>query len=185
MESLLGATDANFCEDIGLHFNWPSWPGVGKLNWVMSGQSGCSAPTGVVSTNMIFNANTWYHAAGVMNYSTNTIQLYINGVLVNSKSLTIPSNMRLQKNIAVTIGNQDVNYNPYQGDFSPFKGNIDEVRFWNIPRTASDIQASYKNCIPASTPNLVAYFKGDEGNGTKTTSLINNNFIGTLQNGTT
>lgn len=183
-ESLISAVDANLCEDIGLHFNWPSWPGVGKLNWVMSGQSGCSVPRGVVSTNMNFNANTWYHAAGVMNYSSNTIELYVNGVLVNSKSLTIPLNMRLQKNIAVTIGNQDINYNPYSGGFSPFKGNIDEVRFWNKARSASEILSSYKNCLPASTPNLVAYFKGDEGNGSKTTSFINNNFIGTLQNGT-
>lgn len=184
-ESLISATDANYCEDMGLHFNWPGWPGVGKLNWVASGQTGCSAPTGVASTNMTFNANTWYHAAGVMNYSTNTMQLYVNGNLVGSKSLTIPLNLRMQNNVAVTIGNQDINYNPYSGSFSPFKGKIDEIRFWNIPRTASDIQASYKNCLPASTPNLVAYFKGDEGNGTKTASLINNNFIGTLQNGAT
>lgn len=183
-ESLMSASDANLCEDIGLHFNWPGWPGVGKLNWVASGQTGCSAPTGVASTNMTFNANTWYHAAGVMNYSTNTMQLYVNGNLVGTKSLTIPLSVRMQNNVAVTIGNQDVNYNPYSS-FSPFKGKIDEVRFWNIPRNASDIQASYNNCLPASTPNLVAYFKGDEGSGTNTASLINNNFIGTLQNGAT
>lgn len=183
-ESLMSASDANLCEDIGLHFNWPGWPGVGKLNWVASGQTGCSAPTGVASTNMTFNANTWYYVAGVMNYSTNTMQLYVNGNLVGTKSLTIPLSVRMQNNVAVTIGNQDVNYNPYSS-FSPFKGKIDEVRFWNIPRNASDIQASYKNCLPASTPNLVAYFKGDEGSGTNTASLINNNFIGTLQNGAT
>jgi hypothetical protein len=126
--------------------------------------------------------NTWYHAVGVMNYATNTMQLYINGNLVNSGTLTIPMSQRMQNNVAVTIGNQDVNFNPYH-TLTPFNGKIDEVRFWNSVRTASEIQSSYKSCLPASTANLVAYFKADEGTGTNTVSLVNGNFVGTLQNG--
>lgn len=183
IESLVGATDAQLCEDIGFHFNWP-WAGSGKFNWVVSGQTNCSVPRGVIGTNMTFNANTWYHAAGVMNYSTNTMQLYINGNLVNSGTLTIPMSQRMQNSVAVTIGNQDVNYNPYH-TFTPFNGKIDEVRFWNTVRTASEIQANYKQCLAANTPNLVAYFKADEGSGTNTVSKINGNFVGTLQNGAT
>jgi gliding motility-associated-like protein len=181
VESLVGATDAQLCEDIGFHFNWP-WSGSGKFNWVVSGQTNCSVPRGVVGTNMTFNANTWYHAVGVMNYATNTMQLYINGNLVNSGTLTIPMSQRMQNNVAVTIGNQDVNFNPYH-TLTPFNGKIDEVRFWNSVRTASEIQSSYKSCLPASTANLVAYFKADEGTGTNTVSLVNGNFVGTLQNG--
>jgi gliding motility-associated-like protein len=181
VESLVGATDAQLCEDIGFHFNWP-WSGSGKFNWVVSGQTNCSVPRGVVGTNMTFNANTWYHAVGVMNYATNTMQLYINGNLVNSGTLTIPMSQRMQNNVAVTIGNQDVNFNPYH-TLTPFNGKIDEVRFWNSVRTASEIQSSYKSCLPASTANLVAYFKADEGTGNNTVSLVNGNFVGTLQNG--
>ncbi len=180
VESAVGATDAQLCEDIGFHFNWP-WSGSGKFNWVVSGQTNCSVPRGVVGTNMTFNANTWYHAAGVMNYNTNTMQLYINGNLMNSGTLTIPMSQRMQNSVAVTIGNQDVNYNPYH-TLTPFNGKIDEVRFWNSVRTASEIQSSYKSCLPASTSNLVAYFKADEGTGTNTVSLVNGNFVGTLQN---
>jgi hypothetical protein len=55
VESLVGATDAQLCEDIGFHFNWP-WSGSGKFNWVVSGQTNCSVPRGVVGTNMTFNA---------------------------------------------------------------------------------------------------------------------------------
>lgn len=184
IESLVAASDAIFCEDLGLHFNWP-WAGGGKLNWVISGQGGCSGsvPRGVISTNMTFNANTWYHAAGVMDYSTNTVLLYVNGQQVASGTITIPLALRMQNNVAVTIGNQDVNFNPYSS-FSPFNGKIDEVRFWNSVRTPAEIQANYKTCLPATTSNLVAYFKGDEGAGTSTVSKINGNFVGTLQNGT-
>ncbi len=181
MESVVTASDAQLCEDIGFIFNMP-WSGGTGFGWVVSGQTGCGAPKGVIATSMSFSPNTWYHAAGVMDYSTSTMRLYINGNQVNSGTLTIPMSQRMQNSVAVTIGNQDVNYNPYH-TFTPFNGKIDEVRFWNSVRTASEIQSSYKSCLPASSANLVAYFKADEGTGTNTVSLVNGNFVGTLQNG--
>lgn len=180
-KSLVNAIDANSCEDIGFHFNWPN---PNQLNFIVSGQTGCSVPRGWVSTNMTFNNSTWYHVAGVMDYTANTIRLYINGNMVASGTLTISMSQRMKNNVAVTIGNQDVNYNPYS-TFTPFNGRIDEVRFWNSVRTPAEILANYKTCLPASTPNLVAYFKADEGTGTTTNSLVNGNFIGTLQNSAT
>lgn len=180
MESVVTASDAQLCEDIGFIFNMP-WSGGTGFGWVVSGQTGCGAPKGVIATSMSFSPNTWYHAAGVMDYSTSTMRLYINGNQVNSGTLTIPMSQRMKNSVAVTIGNQDVNYNPYH-TFTPFNGKIDEVRFWNTVRTASEIQANYKACLAANTSNLIAYFKADEGTGNNTVSVINGNFVGTLQN---
>jgi len=180
-ESIVVASDAVLCEDLGLWFNFP-WAGAGTFGFVASGQSGCSAPHVVASTTMSFSPNTWYHAAGVMDYTNNIVRLYVNGTQVATTALTLSMSQRMQNNVAVTIGNQDVNYNPYSGGFTPFKGKVDEVRFWNIVKTQAQIQADMKVCLPASTPNLVAYFKGDEGTGTNTVSKINGNFIGILQN---
>jgi gliding motility-associated-like protein len=180
MESVVTASDAQLCEDIGFIFNMP-WSGGTGFGWVVSGQTGCGAPKGVIATSMSFSPNTWYHAAGVMDYSTSTMRLYINGNQVNSGTLTIPMSQRMKNSVAVTIGNQDVNYNPYH-TFTPFNGKIDEVRFWNTVRTASEIQANYKACLAANTSNLVAYFKADEGTGNNTVSVVNGNFVGTLQN---
>ncbi len=180
MESVVTASDAQLCEDIGFIFNMP-WSGGTGFGWVVSGQTSCGAPKGVIATSMSFSPNTWYHAAGVMDYSSSTMRLYINGNQVNSGTLTIPMSQRMKNSVAVTIGNQDVNYNPYH-TFTPFNGKIDEVRFWNTVRTASEIQANYKACLAANTSNLVAYFKADEGTGTNTVSVVNGNFVGTLQN---
>lgn len=180
VESVVTASDAQLCEDIGFIFNMP-WSGGTGFGWAVSGQTGCGAPKGVIATTMSFSPNTWYHAAGVMDYSTNTIRLYINGNQVNSGTLTIPMSQRMKNSVAVTIGNQDVNYNPYH-TFTPFSGKVDEVRFWNTVRTASEIQANYKACLAANASNLVAYFKADEGTGTNTVSVVNGNFVGTLQN---
>ena len=48
-----------------------------------------------------------------------------------------------------------------------YVGLIDEVRIWNIARSQSDIQADMNQPLTNPPPNLVAYYRLDEGSGTR------------------
>lgn len=50
-----------------------------------------------------------------------------------------------------------------------FDGIIDDVRLWNVARSAVEIAATRAVPPPLVTPGLVSYFRLDEGTGTTTT----------------
>jgi gliding motility-associated-like protein len=95
--------------------------------------------------------NTWYHAAAT--YDGASIKYYINGCLVN----TIPATGNLITTDLITgIGMQS--QNPL-ATTENFKGNIDEVRIWNIARTEQEIQLNMNFLLPTTQPGLLAYYK--------------------------
>jgi hypothetical protein len=107
-----------------------------------------SPDTGVVgSTNLA--ANTWHHVVGVYD-GTNAI-VYVNGVqdgISKVGSITSTSNTN-----SLGIGGRESNF---------FKGQIDEVRIWNVARTQSDVQANMNRKLTGSEAGLVAYYDFDE-----------------------
>lgn len=46
-----------------------------------------------------------------------------------------------------------------------WQGKIDELRVWNVYRTAAEIKANMKVMLKGNEPGLVAYYKFDEGKG--------------------
>lgn len=118
--------------------------------------------------------NTWQHVTGT--WDGTTMRIYVNGVLANSsaKTGTIPS-----KTTSFSIGS----------NFSErFDGDIDEVRLWNIALSTIDIMNTM-NCEAQTQPELVAYYKFNQGNdyssNSSTTSLTDssgNSYTGTLTN---
>jgi hypothetical protein len=72
----------------------------------------------------------------------------------------------------------------YDFVFDPnFKGQLDEVRIWNVARTQADIQADMYREIPGTSPGLVGYWKFDEGSGSTANDYSPNNNDGTLLGG--
>jgi len=122
--------------------------------------------------------NTWVHIAAT--YDGSNLRLYYNGVQVNEK----PATMSLP-----TTGNGLWVLGKRTDGPDQFKGKIDEVRIWNVARSASDILANYRNQVPPTAPNLVAYYQMDQGvaggNNAVITSLVNSSNVpsldGTLQ----
>jgi hypothetical protein len=54
----------------------------------------------------------------------------------------------------------------YSGtSYAALKGNIMEVRVWNIARTQMEIQNARNNTLSGTEPGLVGYFKLDDGTG--------------------
>lgn len=109
----------------------------------------------IISTSDV-NTGQWVHVAATRNKTTGLVQLFINGVLENSRiiqnfnSLTVPN----------TIYLGGWNFGSYN---TVFNGAIDELRLWNTERTVQEINDN-KNIELTDTPTgLVNYYNFNEG----------------------
>ena len=120
--------------------------------------------------------NTWYHVAVTYDAATTTMKLYKNGVLVSTNN-TVPP---------FSNGNM-VRLGAFDNASNLLQGNIDEVRIWNVARTAEQINSS-KNCeLAGSESGLVTYYKFNQGfdasnNTTITTAVATTGANATLTN---
>ncbi len=94
--------------------------------------------------------NEWYHIAAT--YDGSLIKYYVNGCKVNELPAT---GDLVQNNLITAIGARPANTVPVEH----FRGNIDEVRIWNIVRTEVEIQQNMNFLLPTTQPGLQAYFK--------------------------
>jgi hypothetical protein len=154
---------------------------VGSRNtFIISGSRGLSFISGGTNANIgtgggTVPTNQWVHVAFVMDNSTG--YLYINGVQMMTGSLTTvntPTN-----NANVRIGQR------VSGGTIPFNGTLDEVRIWDVARTAYEIQASMNSEI-CQHPNLQLHYKLNEGaaGGTNTGTTTTADYSGNSYNGT-
>jgi len=67
----------------------------------------------------------------------------------------------------------------YPSGVFPFYGLIKEVRIWNKARTQSEIQSNM-NAVVNPDPNLVSYWRMDEGSGQSVTDYSGNSHTGVL-----
>jgi len=114
---------------------------------------GAGANTQVLTTpnTGVYTLNTWNHVAAVytnVSNASNTVDIYVNGVLRGTGSVVVPSNTD-----SIRIGS----------DFSArfFNGQIDEVRIWNSALSATTLNAYKSIAVDATHPNfanLAAYY---------------------------
>ena len=93
-------------------------------------------------------ANTWTHLAVTYDGNDTTLRLYVNGAMVASQVTT--GSIRISTT-PLQIGGDSI-----YGQF--FAGLIDDVRVYNIPLSAAEIQADMATAVGAPTPptNLAA-----------------------------
>ena len=123
--------------------------------------------TGTATTTSVADGE-WHHVAVVYDNSiTNDYALYIDGTLEKSANLTTAntsaSNLFIGKRASGS---------------SYFDGQIDEVRVWNVARSASEIlENMHKELTPGSEANLVVYYQMEHTDGeiTVTDSKSSNN----------
>lgn len=116
------------------------------------------------------SANTWHHMAATFIASSRVLTLYLDGVQVAQTTVSGFS----------TVGNTgpvDIGHNASDGNF--WRGKLDDVRIWNVVRTAAQIQANFQMQFTLAPAGLVGNWRFDEGSGT--TAADN---TGTPQNGT-
>jgi gliding motility-associated-like protein len=169
---LISILDGVNCQDAVLGFGWPQVAQQRELCFVVDGPNGCADrdnnpckyfPTGG------FIPNTWYHVAGVKNNTNGTTSLYVNGVLVDSKSNT---KNNLNPTVLPFFG-----LGSYSFGFidSSFEGKLDEIRFWNYPRTTNQIADNYNKCLPSIENGLIAYYRCNESTGLNLKDATNQN----------
>ncbi len=125
---------------------------------------------GVATTNI---DNAWHHWAGTYNATNRVRCLYRDGVLMASNVAA----QDFQGTGPLRIGGE-----PFD-DPASFAGAIDDVRIWNVARSQADIAANLSAPLAGTEPNLLAYWKLDEGAGTTTADATTNGFNGVLVNG--
>ena len=147
--------------------------GGGALNVV-----NVSGGATVGSTSLPYNA--WTHIA--VSYNNGTWKLYKNGILKS----TATNKFYIDAISPVTIGMRTANTG--SGLTDAYAGLMDEVRFWNVEKTAAAIQSDM-NCDVAQQAGLVAYYRFDQGTASGTNTGINyandysgNGNCGTLNN---
>jgi gliding motility-associated-like protein len=109
-------------------------------------------------------ANKWIHVAATMTNAT-TGDLYVNGIQLVSRSdgfgnqtISTSNGPLRSAYIGVFWG---VTGNPNTPN-NQFFGKIDEIRFWNVAKTESQIQNEMCRKISVNTANLIAHFTFDE-----------------------
>ena len=134
-----------------------------------------------LSGTTVINDGNWHHVATVYDpNATNKVSLYVDGVLDIAGNFTTTVNTNLVT--PVRIGRRIDNV-------KTFNGSIDEVRIWSLAKTQAEIQASMNVEFCATQPNLMGYYKFNQGvAGGANTSVVTvpdysgNNNTGTLVN---
>jgi len=121
----------------------------------------------------VIDPHVWNHVAGV--WDGTNLYIYVNGILEASMpwSNTVDGSTNVTE-IARHFG----------AGSHHFRGNMDEVRIWNVARTAAQLQHDmHRELInPASETNLVAYYQFNQTGGTNLPDNSANSNDGTLFN---
>ncbi|MRX48551.1 LamG domain-containing protein [Pedobacter puniceum] len=123
-----------------------------------------------VTPNNTVVPNTWQHVAFTYDVVSKTITIYRNGLAVSTTIWN--GTITGSTNNSLTLSAASEAYN----------GMMDEVRIWNICRSAAQILANYNTTVPINSSGLVAYYKFDEGSGATTSNSISNDSNGSLIN---
>jgi len=112
-----------------------------------------SCETGWLSIGFIDDA--WQHLAFTYNESTNTIKLFLNGVLKDTSTGTTQTNIASKK---LTIGS-------YKGTLNFWKGQLSNAQIWNTTLLDTEVTTLYNSGVPLYTgtqpqaANLKAWYK--------------------------
>jgi len=102
--------------------------------------------------------NACHHIA-VSRITPTGTYIYLDGALLGTLGTAAPSVSSLN---FILIGNDPY----YSGtSYAALKGNIMEVRLWNIGRTLTDIQNTRNIALSGTEPGLVGYYRLDDGTG--------------------
>ncbi|MBI5383215.1 MAG: hypothetical protein HZA90_00865 [Verrucomicrobia bacterium] len=66
-----------------------------------------------------------------------------------------------------------------------FKGQLDEVRVWNVARTEADLRSNMARRLTGQEPGLILYWRLDDGTGSSASDASGHGNVGVLNNGPT
>jgi hypothetical protein len=104
-----------------------------------------------------FDISRWHHIAATLTASTRLVTVYVDGVQVGQG--TLPAVSAVGNTAPISFGRTSAANGQY------YRGKEDEVRIWNVVRTAAEIGATYQSTLSCATPGLVGYWRFNEGSG--------------------
>lgn len=110
------------------------------------------------STTGTYGDTLWHHWACTFDSASKKRRIYRDGVQVMEDTATA----NFQGTGPVVLGQA-----PWLSN-SWFKGALDDVRFWNVVRTADEINDNKNNRLRSATTGLLAHYLFDEGGGNTT-----------------
>lgn len=123
-------------------------------------------------TGITAQLNQWQHIALVRQASSSTVTFYLNGKsLYSGTSGAIGTGVFNSTNNNFNIGamTNDVS-NINQTPIYSFLGSIDEIKVWQVARTASEVVTDMNNYGPTSNTNLKLYYDFNDVSGTSLTN---------------
>ncbi len=119
------------------------------------------------TVNNVIEPNTWAHIA--VTYDGTNYSFYVNGILKFTTT--------------IDAGNYPTRGITYIGKVNTyFSGKIDEVRIWNIARTATQIRENMTRTLEGNESGLVAYYGLNEAGGTTVYDATSSSNTGILTN---
>jgi hypothetical protein len=154
-----GSTKGGTRQVIGLDFGMPAVPGMAgnhaTLNPWTDGVYDDDSGKYLGITSMM---PQWVHVA--ITWDNVALRTYVNGVA------RITTMAPAGQPLATLAGLFYVGCLPL--NFACFNGLFDELRVWNVARTADEIMANYTKAVPPDSPGLVGYWKFDDAPGSTT-----------------
>jgi hypothetical protein len=109
-------------------------------------------PVGTLKSARPLATDRWYHVAAV--YDGHEMQLFVNG----KPDCSMLAHGYIQNtDYPLVLGKSSDENSSY------FKGDIDDVRIWNIARTEAEILENFSSRIPEDEEGLVGYWTMSEG----------------------
>jgi Concanavalin A-like lectin/glucanases superfamily len=138
---------------------------------------GTNYPLRYSLTNAHTNASLWHHFAATFQSSSRTMTLFLDGAQVGRQAMGHPS---VGNALPFEIGRQGPT------NSKNWLGKIDDVRIWNMQRTAAQIQGAYRTEFTGTVPvGLVSNWRFDEGTGTTANNFVPSGGSARLQPGAT
>jgi len=125
--------------------------------------TGDGANQDVTTAAGLVGLDQWQHVAGVIDRASGQMRLYVDGV--ESAAGAVRATAASSSSNALLIGSASES-DPTQ---AAFEGTIDDVRVWNVARTATEIAAAKDAELTGAEAGLVAYLKADDAAGDQLT----------------
>ena len=125
------------------------------------GQAYLNSPSGSIAL------NRWHHVAGIIDAKSGVMKIVLNGVEVARQNFGKDIHVSI---LPLRIGSS---HEEEVQEHSPFAGQIDEVRIWNIARTEEEIHRTMDATLSGKESGLVGYWRFEDDEEIATDSSPN------------
>ncbi len=122
--------------------------------------------------------NQWTHVA--LTYDGARFRFYVNGEIWSPYIASGPIGDLYPAEEDFRIGSRQ---HLTAGQPQYFRGQIDDVRVWNVTRSATEISGNMNRPLRGDEPGLLTYYRFEEGFGSTTADATGHGLTGTLVNG--